>query len=425
MTENKNLRTEEDKHTAMPPVAGIIYQFNFFLYKLLTISKGEQVSFEKYDDTANKNENGITFYQLKHSIKAALFNENVNLTDRSPELWKTLDVWRKIVIGGDEKSKQKQEIDQEKFINDNNFVLVTNKNIDNNKLIKLCDYLCENSDENNVYTDSILDDISNQGRTNNKNSKEGKRTVQSYIDNFRSFKYNKLLLSKISFESESFEGIKEKCLEHIHLQIKFPEEQAQAVFDDLSIEVRKDLEDCAKNGIPLVYDFDKQLKRFQGVYSIHRGNPINFKIKTEPFNNNFLDLVCIKQLSVVNDIKKSQTDKIAKIVSEFLSFKNKYSELKENNFLIESDIDNFEGDAIQLWDNEFGDSYIDIGTNTEDVVISKCAHKLLYNIRKNNLKLRDSNLGIQISNGAYYYFSDECKIGWHLNWEKYFKKQEK
>lgn len=425
MTENKNLRTEEDKHTAMPAIAGFIYQFNFFLYKLLTISKGEQISFEKYDDVATKDGLGITFYQLKHKIKAALLSENIYLTDRSFELWKTLDVWRKIVIGGDKKSEQRQNADQEEFIKTNDFFLVTNKTTDNNELVKLCEDLKKDSSIDDADVDAILNEISNKRRTLNKRNEKGKGTTQSFIDNFRSFKYNKLLLSKISFESESFEGIKEKCLEHIHSQIKFPEEQAQAVLDDVSIEVRKDLDDCAKNGKPLIYDFNKQLKRFQGVYSLHRGNPIDFKIKIEPFNNKFLDFVCIKQLSMVKDIKNSQTERVAKIASEFLSFKNKYSELKENNILIESDINKFEGDAVAYWENAFNFYYNNIDNTTQRKEILKSAAQLLFYIRKNNLLLRKTHIGLQISNGAYYYFSDVCRIGWHLNWEKSFKNKGK
>ena len=44
-------------------------------------------------------------------------------------------------------------------------------------------------------------------------------------------------------------------------------------------------------------------------------------------------------------------------------------------------------------------------------------------ILANQLKLRSETLGDTISNGAYYYLSDECMIGWHRDWKQFFKKQ--
>ena len=135
-------------------------------------------------------------------------------------------------------------------------------------------------------------------------------------------------------------------------------------------------------------------------------------------------MVCIQQLMRVKDFAASETDKVAKYASYFYSFKNRYDQLREDSKLLDSEDEAFRTDAINFWDNEFGNVYDDLDdTATEEAIIMK-AKKLLYEVRKKNLKLRSEYLGDTISNGAFYYLSDECLIGWHKDWKQFFKKQE-
>ena len=64
---------------------------------------------------------------------------------------------------------------------------------------------------------------------------------------------------------------------------------------------------------------------------------------------------------------------------------------------------------------------IDEGAS-EDLIIDK-AQEILYEVRKFKLKLCDEELHQYISDGDFYYLSDECIIGWHKNWKDFFKKK--
>ena len=69
-------------------------------------------------------------------------------------------------------------------------------------------------------------------------------------------------------------------------------------------------------------------------------------------------------------------------------------------------------------------AYLDTDETTPEKDIVRRAAGLLRDIRKTDLTLCKQKLGFPISNGAFYFFSDECKIGWHKDWEKFFSKRE-
>ena len=133
--------------------------------------------------------------------------------------------------------------------------------------------------------------------------------------------------------------------------------------------------------------------------------------------------MCIQQLIKVKDLAVSETDKVAKYASYFYSFKNRYDQLREDSKILDPEDEIFRADAIAFWDNEFGNAYDELDENATEEAILKKAKKLLYEVRKHQLKLRSETLGDTISNGAYYYLSDECVIGWHRDWKQFFKKQ--
>ena len=69
MLDSKGLYTAKKQHTAMDKKAGFTYQFYCFLYHLLSMMRGEVVSFEKWDDAAVEKGNLITMYQSKVSFR--------------------------------------------------------------------------------------------------------------------------------------------------------------------------------------------------------------------------------------------------------------------------------------------------------------------------------------------------------------------
>lgn len=423
MIDNKDLHSVEEQHAAMDKVAGFTYQFYCFLYCLLTMERGETVSFEKWDDAAVEKGNLVTMLQAKHTIKVGAEGKLANLSDRAADLWKAIDVWRDLIVGGKDGNRTKEEMMD--YIKSHDFVFVCNKQTAGNKLQKLCDDLRANADV--ISIDTVLDEITKNGNTGKGTEvEEGKtkhRSVQMMIDDLKSFELKEEFLKKITFETRIQEDIKKDCVNHITDYVRFPEEYASDVFDDFFAEAVKDLFDKADKGQPLQYTFDEQKKRFERVFQYHREETLDFQIKMEQYKKEFLDLICIQQLIKVKDFVASDTVEIAKHASHFYSFKNRYYELKANNRFFDKEESEFFENAYAFWDNEFKHVYKGVGPAvSEDVIVEK-ASNLLYEVRKHQLTLRQKALSQYISDGAFYYLSDECIIGWHRDWKIFFKKK--
>lgn len=423
MEQNNKLTTAEEQHTAMDKVAGFTYQFFCFLYHLLSMKPGEVVSFEKWDDATVEKGNLVTMYQSKHTVRVGADDKAVKLTNRASDLWKAIDVWRDLTVGGnDNKRTQEEMLD---YIYNHEFVFVSNKVIGDNKVVKLCDELRNNAEDKHI--EEVLDEITNEGRlgtdTGNKDGRTQYRSVQMMIDELKSFDLREQFLKKVTFESKSQDDIKKDCVDYITDYVRFSEEDAEKVFEDFFAEAVKDLFDRADSGKPLQYTFEEQKKRFERVFQYHREEDLNFQIQMEGYKKEFLDLVCIQQLIKVRDFAASDTVEVAKNASYFYSFKNRYAELIEQSKILEQEDEEFRADAISYWENEFKRAYKKLKDDaTEDGIVEK-AQDLLYEVRKHELKLRKKWLGLAISNGAYYYLTDECLIGWHRDWKEFFKKK--
>ena len=122
--------SKTNEFEALGSLAGFVYQEYYFLYRLLTIQDGETVSLEKIDDVGVEEGDRWTYYQLKHSINSKA-SDVKRMTNRDNDLWKTLNMWVSII-----KKKGDAEA-QRRWIENSEFVLISNKTTENNKLFGL------------------------------------------------------------------------------------------------------------------------------------------------------------------------------------------------------------------------------------------------------------------------------------------------
>ena len=414
----KRLHTAEETHAAMDKIGGFTYQFFCFLFHLLKMERGETVSFEKLDDAAIEKGNLITLYQAKHSTQVNANGEAKEMTNRSLDLWKAIDVWRKLIIGKSERTEEEQR----EYIRAHKFCFVCNKPLTDNKLVSLCEEVKAGAGNDRI--DIVLDEITKEGKPRKEDDKEpAYRTVQMMIDALKTYNLRSDFLKDVEFEFKSQGDIKKECIQHIADGIRFSDEEAISVYDDFFTEAVKDFFEQADNGIPLSYTFEEQKKRFERVFQYHREEKLDFRIFKEKYRKEFLDLVCIQQLMRVRDVVATETDKVAKYASQFYSFKNRFDELRENSKILDHEEETFVEDAKTYWENEFGHAYIELADDANDDEVVKKAQDILYKVRKHQVKLCNELLGLVISNGAYYYLSDECIVGWHKNWQEFFKKE--
>lgn len=415
---NKKLHTAEELHTAMDKIGGFTYQFYCFLLHLLKMERGETVSFEKLDDAAIEKGNLVTLYQAKHSIQVDANGETKAMTNRSTDLWKAIDVWRKLIIGKPERT----EGEQREYIRAHKFCFVCNKPLTDNKLVSLCEEVKAGAGNDRI--DTVLDEITKEGKPKKTGDKQPDyRTVQMMIDDLKAYKLRADFLKDVKFEVKSQEDIKKACIQHIADGIRFSDEEAISVYDDFFTEAVKDFFEQADKGKPLSYTFEEQRKRFERVFQYHREEKLDFRIIKEKYRKEFLDLVCIKQLMRVRDVAATETEKVAKYASQFYSFKNRFDELREDSKILDHEEDAFVEDAKAYWENEYDHAYNDLADDAKDDEIVKKAQDILYKVRQHQVKLCNELLGQVISNGAYYYLSDECIVGWHKNWQEFFKKE--
>lgn len=413
----KKLHTAEELHTAMDKIGGFVYQFYYFLYLLLEMREGEEVSFEKLDDAAVENGDIISMVQVKHTKKMNTSGEIADLTNRSSDLWKAVDVWRKLIIGDEAECRTTEE--KKKYIDAHQFLFVSNKDFSANKFVKLCSDLKSASAQINI--DQVLDDITNEAKPS-KTLAQG-RTVQMMIDDLKSFELKEAFLNNISFETISQSDLLKKCVEGIKKDAWFAEDEAEVVFNDFLCEAVKDFSEQADKGKPLKYSYQERRERFLKVFQYHRTEKLDFRILRQRYKKEFLDLVCIQQLIKVKDFSEDQIEKVAKCASRFYSFKNRYENLREKSKILDLEEEMFMEEATGYWENEFDNAYAGLDdTATEEEIVKK-AKKILYEVRKQRLKLCNELLDQPISDGAFYYLSDECIIGWHRNWREFFQKK--
>lgn len=400
----------------MDKIAGFVYQFYYFLYLLLTNNKEGTVSFEKLDDAAIEKGTCIKMIQAKHTIRVNAAGDISPLTNRSTDLWKALDVWRKLIVGDEKENRTDEE--KRKYIEDHDFIFVSNRDFVDNKVAALCN---GGSLLNKSTIDKTIDEITEEARP--KDTKSDTRTVQMMIDDLKSFELRDEFLNKTSFEIISQPDLQKKCVEAIKNDAWFAEDEADTVFEDFLCEAVKDFSKQADLGKPLAYSFEERRERFLKVFQYHRTEKLDFRILRQQYKKEFLDLVCIQQLIKVKDFAASQTDKVAKCASRFYSFKNRFDELRENSKILDIEEEMFMEEATGYWENEFDNAYDGLDdTATEEEIVKK-AKGILHEVRKQRLKLCDELLDQPISDGAFYYLSDECIIGWHKDWREFFKKQ--
>lgn len=392
----------QEQFTAASSSIGFDYQFLYFMCLVIELKTGEKVGFEVKDDVhIEKADNSITLFQCKHSI-----NETSNLTSLDIDLWKTISNWVEMVNA------------DETILTNHTFCLVTNKGEGNNKFI----------DALNTY--KSYEDINKLIETVKElRDKTTNEYVKGYIKNVLKLgkKNSKTFFSKLTIETkidDLLEKIKLKIREDIKNQ-----DLVDAVFNDLfsNLSISKYLD--IKERKDFVISFSDFEKRFGKCYRVaFKDKPLpkrNFQI-TLP--ENLETQTFIKQLIDIGDID-SGSNKIYDYTAQMLQAMNQLSYWADNDFLLPTEMDEFERNAIFLWDREFGARYRNIerkiksGTTTSELEdeIKAIAIDLVDTMRRENLPVTGELFGVELSNGHYYSMSDKPQIGWHFEWEKKYK----
>lgn len=400
----------QEQHTAGAQAIGFDYQFYYFMLLSLELRHGQKIGFEVKDDVHIEKGDGTTIlFQTKHTVVENADGTVQNLTTLDSDLWKTLSNWADFIKTGNKD-----------YLEKHSFVLVTNKNENNNDFIKsLIDF------KTNKDYDKIIEKF-NELKTKTKDE-----TIQKYIDNLLSLDKTKLskFLSKLIIDTgidEIIEKVKEKILEKC-VQDKF----VVPIFEKLSSNFQETKYTDIKNRKNFEISFDDFKNKFGKCFQIA------FQEKSLPkrelpilLPEDLESQTFIKQLIDIGEIS-SGSKYVEEYTTKMLKALNHFSFWVDENFVLPTDIDDFKKNSILIWANEFKAKYRQIENKINSGVlvnelendIKSLGVELVDYLRKKDLSIPTyPPIGIEFSNGHYYALSDKLEIGWHFDWQNKYKK---
>lgn len=393
---------------------GFDYQFLYFINRLLKMAdKRDDVSYEKYDDVSMSSEEGLVYFQLKHTI-GGRNQKTVNLSLRDYDLWKTLAVWIDITNKQDEDKR----ID---FLESNSFVLVTNKNPVNNPFwMELQKYQKGEMsfDELKKFYTKVYDETG-ESKRKEVNGQKGK-TTKGYIKCLIDFDYADQLLKSMSICFEP--DLKKEILESLELNKNIPHKNVEEAYQELLGMIRDKYYSDQKDS----YTREEFSKVFDRICQKYRERKFTFKRNTmTKLPPHLEDQVFIKQLMDVEDISLEDDPLIVEYTMEKFDYINSIRVATKNDDVSEEEVENVRADAVRYWRQKYKHYMGRINLDDNDKIIEK-ASDLLNDIRDKNIYFVEKEIESYFSNGCFYYLSDkdsehEPQIGWRPGWEEKYK----
>ncbi len=398
-----------EQHTAGPQAIGFDYQFYYFMYLSLHLIQGQKIGFEVKDDIHIDTPNGQILYQTKNSVLQNSAGETQNLTLLDTDLWKTLSNWSDMIIS------EKDNLDFLKFTD---FLLITNKNNNGNQFILKLEEFKKNDD-----VDLLIEFIKNVSvSTENE-------TIKKYIKNLISLGKRKLKVFFKNLKVETGVGeIIDKIKGRIYFHVK-QERFIDPVFEKLysNLQMDKFLEINNRNKFEISFDdFTRKYgKCFQVAFE---EKPLPKRNFPTLLPDNLEEQTFIKQLIDIGEISRGSFE-IEEYTSHMLNAINHLSYWVDKEFILPTDMTEFEKESLLTWKREFKAKYriierrLNQGEQMENIEneIQNLACELVDTIRRENLILNSTPLGAELSNGHYYALSDSPEIGWHFNWNEKYK----
>lgn len=401
------LTITQEQHTAGASSIGYDYQFYYFICVALQLKHGQTAGFEVKDDIHIQEEDGTTIlYQAKHTRSTKADGSPVNLTTLDSDLWKTLNTWTAMIKADDS------------MLTNHSFCLVTNKSEGKNEFLEA---LIEFKTNNNLekVTETLKD-------LKEKTKDEELRGFLTNILKLNKSK-TKLFFSKLSFATNTDDiigEVKRKIYENIRNY-----DLVDSVFEKLTANLlaAKYLEIKDRNKFEISFDefntkFGKCfLVAFENRPLPPRNIPITLpdKLDEQKF---ILQLLDIGELEI-------NSPKIVEYTTQMLHLINQFTYWMDNNFILHTEMKEFEKNSIQIWKNEFNAKYrqIERKINSGAVIadleteIKELAVELVDYLKRSDLSLLENSLGVELSNGHFYALSDTPEIGWHYDWQKKYK----
>ena len=411
---------EQNKRSAAEIFAAFEYQWDYFVLMLLKENDDTvTVSFEIRDDVDVQYENDTILYQIKHSVQKNAKGETINLSNRDTDLWKTISTWMKFID------------EDPNVIEKYSFMLVTNKNISNNKFVKALESFAR---DNNVDSlKAALISIRGDERTKSGNStdttKKKSVDISKVINELLDKDYLAELCNRISV-SKTSDLLKKDIKRLMSNRFGLNPNRIEWVYNQIMNKLKDDSIERIVTDKQVSYTGAIFTEKYQSILDIGR-QKIHFRTdySFQDFNGEPRDLLFMKQLFSIGDTKEDELDRIVKLTTRWLCFNNNLHEHWNNEVLTSDDVDKLTQNVFSTWDNCHHSKHRKITSKSTEDELCEAGCDTVDEMRNKKFSLANNPLEEFLSEGCIYYYSNTATdiipglpmIGWHRDWKLKFK----
>lgn len=413
---------EQSKRSAADIFAAFEYQWNYFVLMLLKENDDTAtVSFELHDDVDTQTEEGITLYQIKHSVRKSSKGKTINLSNRDTDLWKTISIWMKFIE------------EQPDILENTKFQLITNKAISKNKFVEAIEAFHNThsvEDLKSAFVTIKESERAEKSKIESNKSVNNHLNVSQIIRDLLKKDYLKEFCSRISI-SKTSDVLKEDIKRIMINRFGLNRNRIDWAYNQLMTSLKDDSIDNIINRTPVSYNGSIFTERYQSILDIGR-KKLNFRFdySLDSLSGDFRDFLFIKQLISIDDTKDDDLDRIADLTKNWLFFNNNLQEHWNNNDIIHEDVKRLTEDVYAKWRTYYHSNHRRIKSEATCNELCEAGCNTVDSMRQCEFLLADTPLGDFLSEGCIYYYSNSATeiipdlplIGWHRDWKNKFKK---
>lgn len=380
--------------SAQEPSLGYYYQIRLSLYLLLKNKEmiSPCIAIENLDDIVIEEEDKVNLYQTKLHI-----NSVANLTDASPDFWKTIRVWCESVTG--------------KLIDVNNtiFTLITTSNVSESSFLNQLKHGSKR-DVDDVITKMLSCIASSDNQTNRKGYEAF--TNLSEDDKIALVKNISILDASLSI-SEALNAIKNQLMYSapIGKLDSFVEHLEGWWFQQCIEMLNGNIETISSKFL------SQKISDIRDTFQLDNlpddfADPLNIDESELP---DYEDRVFVKQLKIIS----IRSNGLRNAISDFRrAFEQRSKWLREDLTNLD-EIEYFEKQLFDNWNNIFmalKDECEEVSAE-EMVKLGKSFYQKFYVERVPQVRIRPKFSSEYLTRGSCHMLSDKLKIGWHPDYE--------
>lgn len=398
--------------SAADKLLGYEYQFYYFLLTLLQMNKNDVVGFEVLEDVHVENDKSLILCQLKHTTQTSTAGQPKNLTTSDLDLWKTLSLWVNII-----KSKN----DQKEFINNTQFLFISNKLDNENNDFLNWKKTFDNDKNILIFINHLekfktkLEDKNNEKHNDNVASERDKKI--DYIKNLLSLDHDilQLFFTKMLFKL-GLDDIIGKIKYDLEVRKMIRKPRIDDLFNTLTGAFKEDFFLKTKDKKTVQYNWDKYCLLASPLFDKYKSERLIFeKIKYNP-NQEIKNRIFAKQLAGIN-FKESE---IYEADYNRVLMETNLIKLYHDGDVCSDDLENLDDNAKEIWKSEYDLSYLDETSKTLTT-----AKTLFHNTMRKELSLAGQKIeSVKASKGKFISLSDIPTIGWQNDWEEKYSNEE-